>query len=206
MSLLEARTPRTIEGGGGQKFTIAKQLKITLWKWFNLLLALVPVGIETHYAGVNPTMVFVMNFIAIVPLAGLLSSTTEGVALYCGEVIGGLVNASFGNAAELIVGILALIKRDVVIVQTSLIGSILNSILLVLGIPFFAGGINRVEQSFKTAIAQTAVPLLPLSCASLIVPAAFNMTSSTPGDVGLAQLSRSTSAILLLFYGSYLFF
>ena len=88
------------------------------------------------------------------------------------------------------------------IVQTSLTGSIL---LLVLGIAFFAGGINRVEQNFNTTVVQAAAPLLTVSCASLIAPAAFNMASSTPGDVGLAQLSRGTSVILLLVYGSYLF-
>jgi len=190
----------------GGKFTIAKQLKVTLWKWLNLLLVFVPVGIATHYAGVDPTIVFVMNFIAIVPLAGLLSSATEEVALYCGEVIGGLVNASFGNAVELIVGILALIKHEVVIVQTSLIGSILSNLLLVLGMAFFAGGFNRVEQNFNTTVAQTADSLLTVSCASLIVPAAFHMASDAPGDAGLAQLSRGTSVILLLVYGSYLFF
>jgi Ca2+:H+ antiporter len=205
-SRLEAGTSRTGEGEGDKKFTIAKQLRIVLWKWLNLLLAFVPVGIATHYAGVNPTIVFVMNFIAIVPLAGLLSSATEEVALYCGEVIGGLVNASFGNAVELIVGILALIKHEVVIVQTSLIGSILSNLLLVLGMAFFAGGVNRPEQHFNTTVAQTAASLLTVSCASLIVPAAFHMASNKPGDAGLAQLSRGTAVILLLVYGSYLFF
>lgn len=146
-----------------------------------------------------------MNFIAIIPLAQLLSTGTEEIALYSGEVIGGLLNASFGNAVELIVAILALIKREVVIVQTSLIGSILSNLLLVLGMCFIAGGYNRNEQHFNTTVAGTAASLLTLACAALIVPTAFHMASSA-GDVGITELSRGTAVILLLVYGSYLFF
>ncbi|KAF8540808.1 Sodium/calcium exchanger protein-domain-containing protein [Trichophaea hybrida] len=181
------------------------QLKSALMTWLNCLLIFVPVGIATHYAGVNPTIVFVMNFIAIIPLAGLLSNGTEEVSLYFGEVIGGLLNATFGNAVELIVAVLALIKREVVIVQTSLIGSILSNLLLVLGGAFLAGGFNRLEQKFNTTVAQTASSLLTVCCASLIVPTAFHMASAT-GDAGITQLSRGTAVILLLVYASYLAF
>jgi Ca2+:H+ antiporter len=146
-----------------------------------------------------------MNFIAIVPLAALLSNGTEEVALYCGEVIGGLLNATFGNAVELIVSILALVKDEIVIVQTSLIGSILSNLLLVLGMAFFAGGINRSEQKFNTTVAQTAASMLTVSCASLIVPTAFHLASSD-NDNGITQLSRGTAVLLLLVYLSYLFF
>jgi Ca2+:H+ antiporter len=146
-----------------------------------------------------------MNFIAIVPLAALLSTGTEEVALYCGEVVGGLLNATFGNAVELIVSILALIKHEIVIVQTSLIGSILSNLLLVLGMAFLAGGINRSEQKFNTTVAQTAASLLTVSCASLIVPTAFHMASEAE-DTGITELSRGTAVLLLLVYASYLFF
>lgn len=185
--------------------SILGQLKSSMFRWMNILLVFVPVGIATHYAGVDPTIVFVMNFIAIVPLASLLSNGTEEVALYCGEVIGGLLNATFGNAVELIVSILALIKHEIVIVQTSLIGSILSNLLLVLGMCFLAGGVNRTEQKFNTTVAQTAASLLVVSCASLIVPTAFHMASNA-GDAGITQLSRGTAVILLLVYASYLFF
>ncbi|KAF8245642.1 calcium/proton exchanger [Wilcoxina mikolae CBS 423.85] len=196
------------ENGGlpqKQKLTVMGQLKAALMTWLNCLLIFVPVGIATHYAGVNPTIVFVMNFIAIIPLAGLLSNGTEQVSLYFGEVIGGLLNATFGNAVELIVAVLALIKREVVIVQTSLIGSILSNLLLVLGGAFLAGGFNRIEQNFNTTVAQTAASLLTVCCASLIVPTAFHM-ASTAGDAGITQLSRGTAVILLVVYASYLVF
>jgi len=150
--------------------------------------------------------VFVLNFVAIVPLAALLSAGTEEIALYSGDVVGGLLNATFGNAVELIVSVLALVKREIVIVQTSLIGSILSNLLLVLGMAFVAGGFNRSEQKFNTTIAGTAASMLTVSCASLIVPTAFHMASATDTDVGIAELSRGTSVILLLVYASYLVF
>jgi len=150
--------------------------------------------------------VFVLNFVAIVPLAALLSVGTEEIALYSGDVVGGLLNATFGNAVELIVSVLALVKREIVIVQTSLIGSILSNLLLVLGMAFVAGGFNRSEQKFNTTIASTAASMLTVSCASLIVPTAFHMASATDTDAGIAGLSRGTSVILLLVYASYLVF
>ena len=106
---------------------------------------------------------------------------------------------------ELIVVVLELLRREVVIVQTSLIGSILSNLLLVLGAAFLAGGARRVEQKFNTTVAQTAASLLTVSCASLIVPTAFHLASSA-GDAGINQLSRGTAVILLVVYAGYLAF
>ncbi|PUU83704.1 Sodium/calcium exchanger protein-domain-containing protein [Tuber borchii] len=185
--------------------TILGQFKTAMFNsWINVLLVFAPVGIATHYAGVDPTIVFVMNFIAIIPLAALLSYGTEEIALYCGDVLGGLLNASFGNAVELIVSILALVKGEIVIVQTSLIGSILSNLLLVLGMAFIAGGYNRIEQNFNTTVAQTASSLLALAVGSLVVPTAFHLAS--PTNKGITELSRGTAVILLLVYASYLLF
>jgi len=81
-----------------QKFTFVGQLKATLFNsWINILLVAVPVGIALNYAHVNPVIIFVVNFIAIIPLAGMLSYATEEIALRTGETIGGLLNASFGS-------------------------------------------------------------------------------------------------------------
>ncbi|CAZ79696.1 unnamed protein product [Tuber melanosporum] len=185
--------------------TIWGQFKAAIFNsWINVLLVFAPVGIATHYAGVDPTIVFVMNFVAIIPLAALLSYGTEEIALYCGDVLGGLLNASFGNAVELIISILALVKGEIVIVQTSLIGSILSNLLLVLGLSFIAGGYNRIQQSFNTTVAQTASSLLALAVGSLVVPTAFHMAG--PSNTGITELSRGTAVILLLVYASYLLF
>ncbi|KAK6362379.1 hypothetical protein TWF730_006069 [Orbilia blumenaviensis] len=153
-----------------------------------------------------------MNFLAIIPLAGTLSFGTEEIALRTGETLGGLLNASFGNAVELIVSIIALVKHEIVVVQTSLIGSILSNLLLVMGMAFFLGGINRFEQYFNTTVAQTASSLLAVSVLSLIIPSAFHWAGSSTGQdekklkEGIVGLSRGTAVILLLVYAVYLFF
>jgi Ca2+:H+ antiporter len=165
----------------------------------------VPIGIALEYAHVNKVAVFVVNFVAIIPLAAILSFATEELALYIGEVLGGLLNASFGNAVELIVGIIALVQGKVVIVQTSLVGSMLSNLLLVLGMCFFLGGINRTEQHFNLTVAQTAASLLALAIGSLIIPTAFAQFAST-GDVGVTPTSRGTCVLLLVVYGCYLLF
>ncbi|KAJ5139207.1 uncharacterized protein N7515_004055, partial [Penicillium bovifimosum] len=189
------------------KFTFASQLRATLLNsWINVLLIAAPVGIALWAAKVNPIVVFVVNFIAIIPLAAMLSFATEEIALRTGETIGGLLNASFGNAVELIVAIIALVQRKTLIVQTSLIGSILSNLLLVLGMCFFLGGIDRVEQHFNVTVAQTAASMLALAVSSLIIPTAYHRWSNLEKTDGTAALSRGTSVLLLIVYGCYLFF
>ncbi|KAF3904089.1 hypothetical protein ABW21_db0201536 [Orbilia brochopaga] len=192
--------------------SVLGQLKAAvLSSYVNLMLVFVPVGIALHFTSVSPIVIFVMNFLAIIPLAGTLSFATEEIALRTGETLGGLLNASFGNAVELIVSIIALVKHEIVVVQTSLIGSILSNLLLVMGMAFFFGGINRVEQYFNTTVAQTASSLLAVAVLSLIIPSAFHWAGSNGNNAdeinrGIIGLSRGTSVILLLVYGVYLFF
>ncbi|KAF1737872.1 Vacuolar calcium ion transporter [Beauveria bassiana] len=188
-------------------FTVANQLQRTfLASWINILLFAAPVGIALNYVhSVSPTVVFVVNFIAIIPLAAMLSFATEEIALRTGETLGGLINATFGNAVELIVAIIALIKGEIVVVQTSLIGSILSNLLLVMGFCFFFGGLRRREQHFNTTVAQTAASLLALAVASVIVPTVFELKTKAD-QTEIAKLSRGTAVILLLVYFAYLFF
>lgn len=190
-----------------EPFTVANQIQRTLLNsWINVLLVAAPVGIALNYIhSVNRIAVFVVNFIAIIPLAAMLSFATEEIALRTGETLGGLLNASFGNAVELIVAIIALIDGKVNIVQTSLIGSILSNLLLVMGFCFFFGGLRRPEQYFNTTVAQTAASMLALAAASVIVPTVFDAAANTPTK-DVAKLSRGTAVILLVVYGAYLFF
>lgn len=200
------------------KLGFMPQFKAVFGSWINILLIFVPIGIALNYAlphdadanKTNGIIIFVMNFIAIIPLAAVLSYATEELAMYIGEVLGGLLNASFGNAVELIVSIIALIQGKVLIVQTSLIGSMLSNLLLVLGMCFFFGGINRPEQHFNITVAQTAASLLALAIGSLIIPTAFGLFANGTGvastDAGVTQTSRGTSVLLLVVYASYLFF
>lgn len=112
------------------------------------------------------------------------------------------------NAVELIVGIIALAHHEIVIVQTSLIGSMLSNLLIVLGMCFFFGGINRVEQFFNVTVAQTASSLLALSVGSLLIPTGFTWNGVIdPSTSNIDEkISRGTSIILLVVYGAYLFF
>ncbi|KAL8774471.1 MAG: hypothetical protein Q9209_000844 [Squamulea sp. 1 TL-2023] len=195
-----------------QKFTFLGQLKATLFNSpINILLVMVPVGIGVHLSNVGPIGVFVINFIAIIPLAAMLSYATEELALRTGDTFGGLLNATFGNAVELIVSIIALTQKKVDIVQESLIGSIFSNLLLVLGMCFFFGGLNRVEQHFNVTVAQTASSLLALAIGSLIIPAAYEAYAANDGadptqEINVTKLSQGTALLLLLVYVAYLVF
>ncbi|CZS91310.1 hypothetical protein WAI453_003636 [Rhynchosporium graminicola] len=190
-----------------EPFTLRNQIQRTIFNsWINILLLAAPVGIAVNYAGVDRKVVFVVNFIAIIPLAAMLSFATEEIALHVGESLGGLLNASFGNAVEMIVAIIALTKDEVLVVQTSLIGSILSNLLLVLGMCFFFGGLRRTEQFFNKTVAQTAASLLALAVGSVIIPTCFDEFAAVKDQKHVAALSRGTSIILLIVYIGYLYF
>jgi len=188
------------------KISVVSQFKATiLGSWVNVLLVCVPIGFALKYSNANGYAVFIVNFIAIIPLAAMLSFATEELALYTGETLGGLLNASFGNATELIVSVIALAQNKILIVQTSLIGSMLSNLLLVLGMCFFFGGMNRVVQHFNITVAQTASSMLAVSIGSLIIPTAFQRFGNNPAG-GVEPISRGTAIIMLLVYAAYLIF
>lgn len=183
----------------------------------NYLLVFVPLGILAEYLKWSANAVFWLNFFAIVPLASLLAFATEELSENVGQTIGGLLNATFGNAVELIVSIIALKERQIRIVQASMLGSILSNLLLVLGCCFIAGGITRVQQTFNQTVAQTMSSLMALATAGLLIPAAFHATLPPPkskhgfpepgsSDTLILSLSRGVSIILLVVYILYLLF
>lgn len=177
--------------------------------YVNVLLVCVPAGIVLGAMGANPTAVFVVNFFAIVPLAALLSFATEELSVKLGQTIGGLMNATFGNAVELIVSIVALYKGEIRIVQASMLGSILSNILLVLGCCFISSGIRRGESRFNETVASTMSSLMAVAATSLIIPATMYaaLTRSTAdSDGNILVLSRGTAIIMLILYVLYLVF
>ncbi|KAI8384480.1 Sodium/calcium exchanger protein-domain-containing protein [Radiomyces spectabilis] len=117
--------------------------------YFNLLLVFVPIALVVSGLNASDTVVFSLNFIAIIPLAKLLGFATEEIALRSGSTVGSLLNATFGNAVELILGVIALKEGLIRVVQASILGSILSNILLVLGFCFLLGGATRTEQTFN---------------------------------------------------------
>jgi Ca2+:H+ antiporter len=177
--------------------------------WVNVLLVFVPVGIAvSQVPNIQPAVVFSMNAIAIIPLAGLLSHATESVARKLGDAIGALLNVTFGNAVELIIFIIALVKNEIRIVQASLLGSILANLLLILGMAFFLGGLRFQEQIYNSTVTQMSACLLSLSVISLVLPTAFHasFTDDVLADQQSLKISRGTSVILLLVYIIYLLF
>ncbi|WVQ67918.1 calcium/proton exchanger [Kwoniella botswanensis] len=193
--------------------------------WLNVLLVFIPIGwalyLAKHSGGkdsISDTAVFITTFIAIIPLAGLLGFATEEAALRLGQTLGGLLNATLGNAVELIVAILALIKCELQVVQSSLVGSILSNILLVLGMCFFAGGVKFAEQAIKSTAAQLNASLLLIAVIAVLIPSAFHFsisssTSNTDADqlaqgegADLLAMSHGVAILLLLLYLGYLVF
>ncbi|KAF2874315.1 vacuolar calcium ion transporter-like protein /H(+) exchanger [Massariosphaeria phaeospora] len=187
--------------------------------YVNVLLVFVPLGIIAGALGWSPPAVFILNFIAIMPLAALLSFATEELSAKLGQTLGGLLNATFGNAVELIVSapawartvsIVALNKNEIRIVQASMLGSILSNILLVLGCCFLAAGLREQESSFNSTVASTMSSLMAVASASLIIPATLYAAMSDmkqgESDRNIALLSHGTSIILLILYILYLYF
>ncbi|PGH19870.1 calcium/proton exchanger [Polytolypa hystricis UAMH7299] len=177
--------------------------------YVNVFLVFVPLGITSGLAGWDPTTTFTLNFLAIIPLAALLSFATEELAATLGQTLGGLLNATFGNAVELIVSIIALQENEIRIVQASMLGSILSNILLVLGCCFLVGGIRHHEQTFNSTVASTMSSLMAVASASLIIPATLYASlkgSEADSRDNILILSHGTAIILLILYVMYLYF
>ncbi|KAJ6531729.1 Sodium/calcium exchanger protein-domain-containing protein [Mycena capillaripes] len=179
--------------------------------WLNVLLVFIPISWAFHFAQKdNDTLIFVFSFLAIIPLAKLLAFATDELSMRVGQTLAGLLNATLGNAVELIVAIIALTKCQLSIVQSSLIGSILSNLLLVLGMCFFAGGIKFSEQGFGASATQLNSSLLTISVIAVLLPAAFRFSVTPDSDRDSAndilKISHGVALILLFIYASYLFF
>ncbi|GAA94196.1 uncharacterized protein L969DRAFT_72783 [Mixia osmundae IAM 14324] len=189
----------------------ASMIALVKASWLNLFLVFVPVSWALHFAGISPTITFVMSLLAIMPLAKLLGFATEEMGLRLGQTLAGLLNATLGNLVELLIAILALIKCELRLVQASLIGSIISNLLLVLGCCFFAGGLKYSEQGFTPGGAQISTSLLLISVSAFLIPVAFNSTFSDQladplQRSDILSMSRGLAVILLVCYLAYLVF
>jgi Ca2+:H+ antiporter len=171
------------------------------------LLIAVPVAGWLHHARPdNPLLVFIMACVAIIPLAGLLGLGTEKLAAKVGDAIGGFLNATLGNAAELIIAIVALRAGLIDVVQASITGSIIGNLLLVLGAAFLAGGVRFPVQTFETIGARAQVGMMALAAMAILIP---SIIASIGGGKFVAQsvtFSIVVSVILLVVYGLSLVF
>jgi Ca2+:H+ antiporter len=172
----------------------------------NWLLVMVPVTAYLHLTGGSHTAIFVCACVAIIPLAGWLGKGTEHLAERTSETLGGLLNATFGNAAELIIALVALNKGLYDVVKASLTGSIIGNILLVLGAAIFAGGLRHKVQTFNPAGARTQATMLVLAAISMIMPAAFHHLAGPAGVPSEDDLSLEISVVLMAIYATSLLF
>src|ERR1700689_1040556 len=170
------------------------------------LLVFVPLAIGTSFAGVSPVIVFFLAAVSVLPLAKYIGESTEELASRTAPAVGGLLNASFGNATELIIGIFALKAGLIDVVKASIAGSVIGTLLLVLGLAMFWGGCGREKQTFnKTGILAQSSTLF-LETIALIVPAIFFQTASGAAAPAVEGLSILVSLVLVCMYGANLFF
>ncbi|MFN8586611.1 MAG: calcium/proton exchanger [Candidatus Eisenbacteria bacterium] len=172
-----------------------------------VFVAITPIAEHLHASALT---IFVCSALAIVPLAGLMGEATEQLAARLGAGVGGLLNATFGNAAELIIALVALQKGYHDVVKASLTGSIIGNTLLVLGVSMVAGGWKRERQTFDRAAAAASSTLLFLAAMALVVPAAFhwianasvaNGALTAEHELGIERhLSLEISVVLFVTY------
>ncbi|OAA35790.1 Calcium/proton exchanger superfamily [Metarhizium rileyi] len=178
----------------------------------SLLVVFVPLGFVAHWAPWPDTIVTLCNVVAIMPLSARLSDASDTIGDRWGDLIGGLVNATFGNTVELIVGVLAILRHEPRLAQSMMIGSILSDILLVQGCCFITAARGTGVLNVNSAIADTLSTLMIITTMALVLPAALYSTfNSKPGrGEGLSRMvvsfSRATAVVLLCVYVAYLYF
>jgi Ca2+:H+ antiporter len=170
------------------------------------LLVLVPVAIVLEIAGAGHTWIFVTSALALVPLAGLLGDATEQVAVHTGPRVGGLLNATFGNAAELIITIVAIQRGLVELAKASISGSIIGNILLVLGASLLAGGLKNGRQQFNAHIASVTATMMTLSVVALLIPALFSIGPNRVSANHTENLSIGVAVVLLVLYALFVLY
>ncbi len=142
-----------------------------------LMLVFIPLAAIAEFMHAGAPWIFAFSCLAIIPLAGIMGHATEQLAARLGAGIGGLLNATFGNAAELIIALVALHRGLYDVVKASLTGSIIGNILLVLGLSILMGGLKRERQMFDRAAGAAGSTLLALAAIGLVVPAMFHLVA-----------------------------
>ena len=169
-------------------------------------LAFIPISIVGHFLGWSDLIIFVTAGLAIIPLAGWMGTATEEIAVVLGPSLGGLMNATFGNATELIIAIFALRVGLVNVVKSSITGSIIGNLLLVMGLSMLLGGLKYKEQTFQSTIARLNAASMNLAVIAILLPTAVDFTSTGIEEPILQKLSVAVAVVLMLVYGLTLLF
>ena len=173
---------------------------------FALMLVFLPVSILANYLGWESTFIFISAALAIVPLAAFMGVATEEIAVMIGPNLGGLLNATFGNATELILAVIALKEGLVGVVKATITGSIIGNLLLVTGFAMLLGGIRFKEQKFQPIAARLNASAMNLAVIAILLPTAVDITSTGLAETTLQRLSVAVAIVLITVYGLTLLF
>ncbi|AFY35814.1 calcium/proton exchanger [Calothrix sp. PCC 7507] len=173
---------------------------------FLVLLLFIPVSLAAHFLEWGELIVFITAGLAILPLAAWMGTATEEIAVVVGPSLGGLLNATFGNATELIIALVALQAGLVDVVKASITGSIIGNLLLVMGLSMFLGGLRYKEQTFQSVVARVNASSMNLAVIAILLPTAMNYTSIGISQQTVQNLSLAVAVVLILVYALTLLF
>lgn len=175
-------------------------------KIFLALLIFIPISIAAHFLHWGEIVVFITSALAILPLAAWMGTATEEIAVVVGPSLGGLLNATFGNATELIIGLVALKAGLINVVKASLTGSIIGNLLLVMGLSMLLGGLRYKEQEFQPIVARVNASSMNLAVIAMLLPTMVNYTSPGISEATMQTFSSAVAIVLIIVYGLTLLF
>jgi Ca2+:H+ antiporter len=181
---------------------LLKSVKLTKSSAIYILLIFAPIAAALEYVHADDLVLFVISAIALIPLAKLIGDSTEHLATHYGPTAGSLLNVTFGNAAEIIIAVIAISAGLLDLVKASITGSIIGNILLILGLSVIAGGFRFKEQTFSRENVGIQASMLFLAIIGLAVPTilASTMSSSSENQGQVQLLSDALAFILLIVY------
>ncbi len=168
-------------------------------KYLNLLLIFIPLAIATSLSDFDARLVFTFAALGIIPLAGILGRATEELALHAGPRVGGLLNATLGNAAELIITIFAIREGLLELAKASITGSILGNVLLILGLSTLFGGLRHGTQRFDRSQAGLNATMMTLAVIALVIPAIFGHAIESD-LLAVEELSVGVAGVMMIIY------
>lgn len=173
---------------------------------FLVLSVFIPISWAAHYLEWGDLLVFSTACLAILPLAAWMGTATEEIAVVVGPTLGGLLNATFGNATELIIALVALKAGLVDVVKASITGSIVGNLLLVMGLSMLLGGLRHKEQKFQPIVARVNASSMNLAVIAILLPTAMTFSTHNISQQTLQNLSLAVAIVLILVYALSLLF
>jgi Ca2+:H+ antiporter len=189
---------------------LTNMVKLTKSSILYFLLIFAPISFVLDQTSSNAILLFIVSIVSLIPLAKLIGDSTEHLASHYGSTVGSLLNVTFGNAAEIIIAIMALSAGLIDLVKASIIGSILGNIMLIFGLSMIVGGIRHKEQTFNRENAGLQSSMIFLSIIGLAIPTLLAITAfgsdSEDGEMKIQLLSDSLAILLLGIYAAGIFF